>query len=51
MSECRAAIRWSVAAFIAALIALIYSTWYLPGLIRVLDKLSKQVEIQNARGN
>lgn len=48
MSECRAALRWSVLAFLFALIALIYATWYLPGLVRVLNKLARQVEIQNA---
>jgi cell division protein FtsB len=49
MNECRAAIRWSIAAFLVALIAIVYSTWYLPGLIAVLNKLTKQVEAQNAR--
>lgn len=44
MNKCQAAIRWSVAAFVLAVIALIYSTWYLPGLIKVLKKLSLQVE-------
>lgn len=44
MNKCQAAFRWSVAAFVLALIAIIYSTWYLPGLIHVLNKLSTQVE-------
>lgn len=49
MKECRAALRWSWAATIISLIALIYATWYLPGLVRVLQKLSHQIEAQNAR--
>jgi cell division protein FtsB len=49
MTECKAAFRWSIAAFVVALIAIVYSTWYLPGLIAVLNKLAAQVEKQNAR--
>jgi hypothetical protein len=44
----QAAMRWAVAAFLVALVALVYSTWYLPGLTRVLNRLSKQVEVLNA---
>jgi len=49
MTNCRAALRWSVAAFVVALVALLYSTWYLPGLVKVLNKLSNQVEAMNER--
>jgi hypothetical protein len=48
MSECRAALRWSWAAFAISLVALLYATWYLPGLVRVLQKLSHQIEASNA---
>lgn len=45
--ECRAAFRWAIAAFVVAVVALVFSTWHLPGLVRVLNKLSNQVERLN----
>lgn len=42
----RGAYRWGQAAFVVAIVAMVFSTWYLPALIRVLNKLSDQVEKQ-----
>lgn len=47
MSECRAAIRWAMAAMLVAIISLIYATWFMPALIRSLNRLSDQLERTN----
>ena len=49
MPECRAAIRYSQVALLVAILAFVYATWYLPGLVKVLNKLSNQVEAMNER--
>lgn len=46
--KCKAAYNRSTVALVISIIAVIYATWYLPGLVRVLNKLSDQMEKQNA---
>ena len=48
MKECRAATRWAVCALVISMISMGYATWYLPGLIDTLNRLSELIEENNA---
>lgn len=43
-NECRAALRLSVVAMAIAILAMLYATWYLPGLVVALNTLSERLE-------
>jgi len=44
LTTCRAAVRWAMAAMVVSLVALIFATWHIPGLIKSLNRLSDRLE-------
>jgi hypothetical protein len=44
MCQCRAAMRWAMGAVLISLVALAMSTWFIPGLIKSLNRLSDRLE-------